>query len=325
MGKRGFTLGELIMVFVIIGIIATVGVTTLKPWERAYKHAYTRIYNGLATAIYNYIVTTPNNSGFPSTPSGFCNALLVYLNTADDAANNPTTNPCNLSGDKNDFLGNTPTAADFLKDGKNPKIKLSNGAYLWIGADFSENEDGAPFSYTQTIDSTTDVIKYYLVYADLNGDMGPNTPQFKTVSSKVRLPDIVAFAVTDKFSVIPLGYPKVDQRYLSAHIMYPLNEEDDLTDAGDKPSDSMTYYEAIVGAYGKSPNKIITMGLPQTYDLEESLPNDNIFKLVGSDLDNRYADAPTFDQELCGDGSTAAQIISAGDDSHCTVRVFDYN
>ena len=115
--------------------------------------------------------------------------------------------------------------------------------------------------------------------------------------------------------------------------MYPVSEDDDeVTSDGDRPSDSMTFYEAVVGAYSKNfgsgQRKIVTMGLPFTYDLENSLPASNRFKLIlnnASDESAYYKTAPTFDRVLCGDGKTAAQIVANKSDSHCEVKIFNYN
>ena len=321
--NRAFTLGEVIIVFVIIGIIASIAMSIIKPFEKAYKYSYTKIFNALSTAIYNHMTTVPGVDAFPEDPGAFCNALISFINTSNNAENSATTNPCNLTGEKDDFLGGEPTIDDFT-GGKNPKIRLSNGAWLWIGAD---SKDGGlvPFSYTQTIGTTTDTVKYYIVYADLNGDRGPNRIANADAANASHLPDIVAFAVTDSFAVIPLGYPKLDQRYLSAHIMYPVTEEDDEISAeGERPSGSMTYYEAIVGAYGKSPNKIVTYGIAQTYDIESGLSDNNPFKLT-ENLDDFYAEAPVFDQQICGDGKSVEDIVSENRDSHCDVKVFNYN
>ena len=308
--KKAFTLAELLFVFVIIGIIASVGMVTVKPWERAYKYSYMRIYNALSTAIYNYMTTTTETEPFPPTREKFCTALTKYINTSQSCK-------------RGTFLTDTPTEYSFTRKDKDATAYLSNGAKMWIAAD----ESNKPFTYTQQItDDISDTIRYYLVYIDLNGDVGPNTTVFSITGKTRRLPDIVAFAVTDKAIVIPLGYPKVDQRYLAAHLMYPVTDEDDETiTEGERPSESMTYYEALVKAYGKDPKKLITLGLPQTYNLEESLPDENIFKLVKPNLDNKYANPPTFDKNSCGDGMTIDEIISQGLDSHCDVKVFTYN
>ncbi len=329
--RNAFTLAEMLLVFVIIGIIGSIGVVTVKPWEKAYKYSYIKIYNGLSTAIYNHMVTTDDTNAFPDNARSFCNALLEYLNTSNNAQNVAANNACTRTAGADAYLGNAPTSADFRTGGKNPKILLSNGARLWIGANGLN-----PYTYTQTIDATagiTDEIKYYLVYVDLNGDRGPNAINYNENGRDRRLPDIVSFAVTDKFSVIPLGYPKYDQRYLSAHIMYPVSEDDDaVTAEGERASDAMTYYEAVVGAYSKNfgthQRKIVTMGIPYTYDLENSLPAANRFKLVinSEAMENSYYKThPVFDRVLCGDGKTAQQIVSDKSDSHCDVKIFNYN
>lgn len=320
--KTAFTLSELLIVFLIIGIVASVGMMTVRPWEKGYKYSYTRIFNALSIAIYNHMATEAGSEAFPSTPEKFCNALISYINTSNNAQNESEVNPCNLSDGQNSYLGNNPTRADFVDGGKFPKIRLSSGAKLWIGAN-----DGAPFSYTQEINSTPiDVVRYYIVYADINGDVGPNNTEYTKSGGLDKLPDIVAFIVTDNFTVIPVGYPKVDQRYLTAHILYPATEEDD--EAGlekDKVSDGMTYYEALVGAYGASPNKIVTLGVQRTYDIENSLPEDSKFKLTDVSKLNEYTNNPHFDSVVCGDGDDLQTIIANGTDSHCDIKIYNYN
>ena len=319
--KTAFTLGEILVVFLIIGIVASVGMMTVRPWEKGYKYSYTRIFNALSVALYNHMATEAGSEAFPSTPENFCNALISYINTSNNAQNESEINPCNLNEGQNSYLDDKPTREDFIKGGKYPKIRLSSGAKLWIGAN-----NGAPFSYTQEINSTTtDVVRYYIVYADLNGDIGPNNMTYRISANLDKLPDIVAFIVTDNYTVIPVGYPKVDQRYLTAHILYPATEEDDETSAeNDKVSDGMTYYQALVGAYGISP-KIVTLGIQRTYDIENSLPDDSVFKLTDVDKLNEYTNNPTFDSVICGDGESSSTIVDNGTDSHCDIKIYNYN
>ncbi|MBO6087690.1 prepilin-type N-terminal cleavage/methylation domain-containing protein [bacterium] len=309
--KKAFTLAEVLIVFIIIGIIATVTISTVKPWEKAYKYSYTRIFNSLSVAVYNYMTTNSKINKFPETPSEFCIALTEYINS--------TSKNCSPSY----FLDDAPTLSKFKSGGKTPEIKLTNGAYIWIGADTDSDGKSVPFTYVEP--DTADTVEYYIVYADLNGSRGPNKIKYDETSSTSSLPDIVAYIVTDKYMVIPLGRPKTDRRYLSARIMYPVLDLDDKDNKEiENPSDEMTYYEAIVGAYGKSPDKIVTIGNHQTYDIESDLPNGNKFKYV-TDLDSNYTTAPTFNKVLCGNDKTAAQIKSENGDSQCSVKVFEYN
>ena len=79
--KRGMTLAETLLVFIIIGIIASVTIISVKPWERSYKHIYSRVYNALSIAIFNDMVDTGQ---FPAHATDFCKTLLKYMNTANN-------------------------------------------------------------------------------------------------------------------------------------------------------------------------------------------------------------------------------------------------
>lgn len=314
--KRAFTLAEVIIVFIIIGIVGTIAMATVKPMEKSYKYAYTKVFNSLSSAVYNHMSTTADVKYFDTSDGGgdsrakdFCKALLVYMNTSDNAAE------CHINNDT--FLGDNPSLADFSSE---PNIMLSNGVYLWLGANGNK-----PFSFNQVItEGETDTISYYIIYADLNGKRGPNKIEYDPNSHHGHLPDIVAFIVTSKYIVIPVGYPKLDQRYLSAYVEYPMSEDEEDNNDGSQYSDAMTYYEAVVSAYGKGDDQIKTYGVVQTYDIEKNgLPNSK-FRLVDN-LDDYYPTPPHFDVVTCGDGSTSQQVKAENRDSLCDIKIFNYN
>lgn len=295
MNKKGMTLAEVLFVFIIIGIIAAIAIITVKPWDKACKYAYSRIYHSLRLAFYNAMLTQPE---FPTTSTKFCNLLIEYINTTSDGAN------CAQSRD----LTNNPR---IFPDEK-IQIQASNSSKIWIGAN-----GGQPFVHTETESSgAISKTKYYLVYVDLNGNRGPNSPKWE----ENRLSDIVAFAVTDGLTVLPLGHPEVDNRYLNAHVVYPQINEDN---PDGNISDDMTYYEAKKKAWGNNVDSSDSMSL----NLQNDLPNDSYFKLstTGSVNSPYYPDADSYSDffpvPIEPDATNGCREVS----SPCYVDIFEYH
>lgn len=298
--KKAFTLGETLLVFVIIGIIAAISLSTVKPWQKAFKYSYSRMYNALSLSIYNYMIHASTNDSFPATGDDLCKALLEYINTSDNASSCHGAN-----------IGFNPTS---FPDDK-VRIRASNGTKIWIGT----NTDNKPLILNQSLGgSITDTVRYYMIFVDLNGDKMPNTAEW----TKTQMADIVAFVLTDKFAVIPIGYPEVDSRYLVAHVVYPsLNTEYSEADTnsakytGDEEvvSDPMTYYEARINAYGDN----TFAGNIGTYDFRNILPSGSYFRV--DDYSKYYTTLPTFDTLSCAlDGSTDSEPV-------CSVKIYDYH
>ncbi len=297
--KKAFTLGEALLVFIIIGIIAAIGMSTVKPWQKSYKYSYSRMYNALSLAVYNHMINSTEEESFPDTADMFCLALLDWINTSNNAT------ACEGSN-----VGLNPTTFDDDK----VRFTASNGTKIWIGS----NPDDSPFVLSQHIDATTiDTVRYYMVFVDINGDRGPNTPEWK----KTQMADIVAFAVTDKFKVIPLGYPEVDGRYLTAHVVYPALETtysdnmatDSFTGDEEIVSDPMSYYEAKIKAYGNS----VIAGNIETYDFRSIFgANNSYFKV--DNYNDYYETPPQFDSVSC-------QFQADNPEPVCNVRIYDYH
>ena len=299
--KKGFTLGEMIIVFVIIGLVATIGLHTVKPWEKAYKYAYHRMYNAFSLAIYNHLINTPNSDAFPADSDALCKTLLDWINTAE----NVTT--CSGSN-----VGANPKDDKFTDE--TMRFKASNGFKIWIGA----RKDNKPFELNQDVGSgVIDKVRYYVVYVDINGDRKPNTAKW----SKNTMADIVAYVITDKFRVLPLGYPEVDTRYLDTHVVYPsLNtdySEDDAevsryTGDEDVISDPMSYYEAKMNAFGDN----VFSGNIKTYDFRSQLSDDSYFRV--DNYANYYTSMPTLDSTSC---ALDAAMLSPS----CEIKIYDYH
>lgn len=258
--KKGMTLAEVLFVFVIIGIIAAIAIVTVKPWDKACKYAYSRMFHGIRLAFYNSMLT---RGDFPATSTEFCKALSEYIN------NSTNGDSCNVSRD----LTNNPR----IFPNEKIQISASNTSKIWIGACNGTSASGSlkcegkgkPFKHIeQETSGITSTTRYYLVYVDLNGSKGPNSPKW----DEKKLSDIVAFAVTDTLAVIPLGHPEVDNRYLYAHIVYPQIDEDE---PDGNVSDDMTYYEAKKRAWGNNVDGSDSMSL----NIQNDLPSDSFFKI----------------------------------------------
>ena len=236
--KRGMTLAETLLVFVIIGIIASVTIISVKPWEKSYKHIYSRIYNALSVTIFNDMVDTGK---FPENSTEFCKTLLKYMNTANNLDADEYCGPFNDVGSKPNFAPTWYPYKDASGNHDGNAIHLSNSSYIWYGGNTNDTScsGNCPFVYG----SDDNIVKFYLVFADLNGDRKPNVANY--LSSKQRS-DIVAFAVTDKFAVVPLGYPVIDMKYLQAHYISPSENDDE----DDIVSDPMAFRAAQILAFG---------------------------------------------------------------------------
>lgn len=244
--KFAMTLAELCIVFVVIGIIATVTIATVNPLEKSMKYLYYKTFHTLETAIFNSTLSDPV---FPETSDKFCEKLLEYINS--------NTNSCSIA--KN--LTNNPSNSDFKED--NVQIVESNGVRLYIAAD----EDGKPFLHTeeQTSGGPTN-IRYYLVYADLNGTMRPNSI---SLDSKNSVTDIVGFVVTESSKVVPVGPAELDTRYMLAQVVYsPTDSDDEFSNV----SQSMSYYNAKHMAWGNEIDEREVMSLNFQNDFPEGSP-----------------------------------------------------
>ncbi len=341
--KKAFTLAETLIVFIIIGIVASVGVSTVKPWEKAYKYAYSRMYNALSVTMFNYMTTQAisDTDAFPANSGEFCCALIEYMNTAGDKvyANSAIKqdacpkqhgkfNPGALHVCSKADLEKDPTPDKFETNNTGIKmLKFSNSTYMW----FASADRKLPFSATFTDSLGTETtFKYYIVFVDLNGNRKPNTPQWTNNVS----PDIVAFAVTDKYAVLPLGYPQFDTKYLAAHVVYPaINDtEDGNSDDTETLSDVMTFYEARVRAYALnitdkeiiSANDLFSVDYEDLINLSDSTAQKHFFRI--KNIANRYETAPTFDEALCqqeilNDDGTKTKLKQP----ICEVKIFDYH
>ena len=307
--KRGMTLAETLLVFIVIGVIASLTISSVRPWEKPYKQTYMRMYNALNTTLFNYM--TKNNK-FPETTTDLCTMIVSYLNTSDYININSKTEdetPRGYCEWKIGLQKSLDVGMDIDENSefenmfrKENAIYFPNGTRMWLG--------GKNHTYKEI--SVNDVTtKFYLVYLDINGDAKPNTPFY---TAKVPA-DIVAFILTDKNTVVPIGWPELDVRYLQAHYLIPTNvdDEDDFDE-----SEPLTYFEAKNKAYGTNstnPNdRIISGSDPLTFEQKvwfgENMQSPFLLKPT-----NLPADIPKRDDNCNNEGMTEPK---------CQVQIYEY-
>jgi len=239
--KKGFTLAEVMVAMVIMGIIIFITLVSQKPFDRGVASLYQRAYRALSLAEYNAHLDLTNNAVLPiGDPQAMCYALVnvdLTKNGGNSGYMNAPTNQINCGSINNASV--VPITGDAFPDTK-IMFTTSNGMRFYMATDV------ANLGYIITVNTIP--TKYCVIFVDLNGAKPPNT----SVWTANNLADIVAFAVTADGYTIPIGYPEVDKRYLSVRVHYP----DGATDAEqDRYSTPMTFYEAKWDSWGNVPHQ----------------------------------------------------------------------
>lgn len=242
------TLAEMLITLLIIAVLCLFALSTIKPYDKTFKWLYVRVYHSLETAVYNSMMTRNSKedddplNGFPKDSTSFCNMLKEYMNSApDDDVPGEVVPKCEAGRDLD------INATDFPEE--DVQILLTNGVKLWIASD-----GGKPYVLDEVIDGTPANMKYYIVYADLNGSRGPNAAQWDDTgninwTTDYKMVDIVAFVVTEASVVVPVGPPEIDTRYMQASVIYPADDEN-CPDCNRSVPNS--YYWAKHDAWGDS-------------------------------------------------------------------------
>lgn len=234
--KKAFSIPELLIIMVIVGVISVMMLTIIKPNESALKFQYYNAYNTLNTAAFNInqdamqaleenLPGVPAaNKRFPINAKELCEKLASngsvqsgYINTTDYRCD---SNPkVAASGDPSTFID------------ANMAFRASNSMKFYIRERLTTN-------IPNSLGGTTSV-PYFLVWVDLNGDRGPNTSDFQGKKK----PDIVPFVVADYGYVLPVGGPVSDITYMTGRVKV-------ITDKKTYYTNSMPYYAAQIAAYG---------------------------------------------------------------------------
>lgn len=242
--KKAFTLAEVMICLVIISIVTAATLITVKPYDKYNGLLYQKAYTALDSAVYNTRLGLGVGQNFNNTvlvtPTSFCTYLTTWINA--------TNSYCSYAK----VVPNTVADSDFVT----PTDGTTNQYLQFI----STNGMRFYFSDLITVVGNDDVggrpysSSLRLVFIDLNGGSRPNTG----IWSQNRMADIVAFAVTDRAIVIPIGYPEIDQRYISAsYVSY-----------NGKVSPTTTYYAAKYSAWEESTNAMEVKSFVTTKKIE---------------------------------------------------------
>lgn len=188
---KAFSLAEILIVLVIIGVIVVLMLNIIKPSKFVTKMQYMKAYNMLTVAAYNVYddALNDNKTILYTSTSDLCTHLTNYINT--------TYKNCNASAI-------AYTGASFPDSSR--KFMASNDMIFYI-------------SNPLTIGEMT----HRIVWVDINGKRKPNTATWKFGNPA----DIVAFDINDQGEVVPLGYPKIDRHYMQAKVVYASDEENE--------------------------------------------------------------------------------------------------
>ena len=350
--RHGMTLAETLLVFIIIGTIATITVSSVRPWEKPFKRTYMSMHSAMTNMLYNHMI---NTNKFPENTKELCKVFVTWFNTADhvkasDADTyctdkiNDTNNPLDIYSFPRD---NPEVFMNERAKGGKGAINFSNGTRIWLGG----CESGGPFEIKvgpntgDENDENKITTKFFIVYLDLNGESGPNEPvegcAANDTSCKKKMKDIVAFAFTDKYVVVPLGWPTVDIRYLQANYIIPSNSEDEDTDFVSEP---MTFMEAKINAFGRynmegkkqiiSGNDPMTFNLNYYYCLNEGNESQchwfqHVGKVINPDsfflFNSRYEKIQQMTGINIGNINPNCEPTEDSTEPVCNVKIFEYH
>ena len=211
--KRGFTLAEVLICLVVIGVIMAISVQTIKIVRASYTSlAYFEFLNIQRMAGEMIAGATPEilkdakgmNIGFPTTskksPEG-----ISYTTITDDS-----TVFCKYATALSNTVGTDAenecsSLFDVVEGGGEPKLVIfDNGEGSdWDNPTFIASS-GRRYYLSNKVpmgSSVSDKYGYYIIAVDLNGTQGPNTTEY----DGRKVPDIVNFMILDNGEVLPLG------------------------------------------------------------------------------------------------------------------------
>ena len=210
--KHGFTLAEVLICLVVIGVIMAISVQTIKIVRASYTSlAYFEFLNIQRMAGEMIAGMTPEsvkdangaNIGFPTTskksPEG-----ISYTTITDDS-----TVFCKFITSLSNTVGtnadNECASLFIVEEGVEPKLVIvdEGKGSDWDNPTFIASSGRRYYisNYVKMGSSVSDKYGYYIIAVDLNGTQGPNT----TEHLGREIPDIVNFMILDNGEVFPLG------------------------------------------------------------------------------------------------------------------------
>lgn len=194
--KRGFSLAEILIMLVVLGIIATIIISNSKNNTYGYNQLYSFVFKNIQK-ITGQLLSESVSSRLDESDSEFCTKIVEMVNISGDEINCHALTPAEIianplaqddfyiSVKETPFSGLTDTVID------KPNFILSNGQRFYLSRRIPELPLG-----------------YRIMSVDINGTSRPN--EFNK--------DIVAFLVYDNGEVLPLGKAADDKIYLSATV-----------------------------------------------------------------------------------------------------------
>ncbi len=252
--QNAFTIPELLIFLAIVGVVSVLMMTIIKPNEKYLPYAYYNAYNALSTAAFN--IKEDANDNNMSGDENIREDDKYFPGSSKD----PDTKGEESARELCKKLANKPDASDaedeygyintteyacktftsYASDGNfdvkaTPAFRATNSMKFYIGK-------LAKMDVPNALEPNVNyVLKYFVVWVDLNGDRKPNLSEW----SKDKAADIVPFVITTSGKVIPIGGPTVDTRYTTVRIKYP-------SDSSLKYSPrSMNFLEGQIAAYNK--------------------------------------------------------------------------
>ncbi len=279
--KTGFTLGETLIVLLIIIILTIFSIITMRSRSNTTPLLYYRAYEALNTAVYNAWLEAGDNDDKFADKNGTkyssdLAALCIQLAGANGYINNDgknldpvTKNP--TSCDRPGIAIPTSTANEAFTE-SNAHFTSSNSMRFFISRELSGS---IPLSnyVTDTVSNTAINPKWYIIFVDLDGEKGLNS--MAQPANQNNTADVVAFALIidpdEMPSLIPIGVPTMDKRYMTAMVKYT-----NAANGNDRKSPSLPYKEAAIRAYGaQSPKGGAKVVVPERIYFENFIGTSN--------------------------------------------------
>jgi len=321
--KRGFSLAELLIVMAIVGVLTAVGLHTFLVNDKGVKYLLSNTYYALDRAVYNVTLSEQDASGWQ-----FYNAKENPLKIFDDQESDGQKAAENLCKGIAWYI--TPVEGDGA---------CSNGMNIDInGTDAQFNNpanppmftaiNGVRFWMTPRLQIETGDIRYFVIFADMNGAKGPNSLRYirgNGQNQSTKDPDIFAFVAFAPMNaagnvqglgesdarVIPIGIMDVEPRYLTARYTYQEDASaEELTYS--TPSTTIVMAKRNAGGYydatdaPNGPSIFNTLSFGETFKVELQNSTIGIYPDAYNVLYNEQFTLPL--DEHCNNNSNIAEV-----------------